>query len=440
MIDQATVNYIQKYILKKGEELETLGIDQTSSPFIDVKIVKRTERTYRVVGLLTLSPYKKETVKIDDSLKDLNFTPRKKVKLDDHAQRTLRWLEQGWIMKEIRFEKDEKTIKTMYYRMGYRLYQYQQECIQQKKDAIDREFREWKNTTKLIQINDDQIELFSYQRKRGFNSLIEVINKVLDLDFYEIEESYLFPEKWSLQKKLKFLHFVVAFLQLCLQKTNFDWKEIGASYFKKIGGSKKFDSNKQEFITHLEEWTKCPAALLGLSSLGNITPFYFSGQLIGNYSSYQFGPVHALTDLSISADDYSTKATTLWLVENRGILTRMNAEGDFIKETNSLVMCVDGHLRTSHKHCIHQLLKNSPIQQTMIWTDYDSDGFQIAKELYTVISPHRSLKLKWITHDHRIMEQWEMYEKYMTAFLKDHKLEQEQILGDVESWKRWINH
>src|SRR5690606_34192779 len=112
----------------------------------DVKIIKWTERTYRVVGLLTLStdvPNVKEE-NLDEELKNINFTPRKKVKLDDHHPVTLRWVEKGWIMKEIRFKKDEKTIESMCYRMGYRLHKYQEYQIQKKKKAIDQEFLIWK--------------------------------------------------------------------------------------------------------------------------------------------------------------------------------------------------------------------------------------------------------------------------------------------------------
>lgn len=69
---------------------------------------------------------------IDHKLESLAFTTRKKVNLDDRDPLTFRWLEEGWIIKEVRFEKDEKTVRTSHYRMGFHLYQYEQLKIQQR--------------------------------------------------------------------------------------------------------------------------------------------------------------------------------------------------------------------------------------------------------------------------------------------------------------------
>ncbi|WP_051330883.1 toprim domain-containing protein [Aneurinibacillus terranovensis] len=510
MLAPSIITYIETFILKSAEQLELTNKSNPGSPFIDVNIIKRTERTYRVVGVLTLASNVCNDASADSStsstdvstnqeespdeeLTNINFMPRKKVKLDDRHPTTLRWLEKGWIIKEVRFKKDEKTIDSMHYRMGYRLHKYQADQVQQKKDALAQEFQTWKKRAALLECTwqieqseqqpeqpeqqpeqpeqseqikqPDQIEQpeqqMSHTRQKGVQSLLNMINETYWEDLHELEVSPLFPSKWPMQKRLKFLHFVLAFLQLCVTKTDFDWKEIGASYYKKIGGSKEFDLNKEEFIAWLEDWAQCPAALLGLTSLGKITPLYFSGEIAGRFSTYHFGPVHALTDLSISEDDYSTTAATLWLVENRAVLTRMAAEKDFMKKTNSLVVCVDGHLRTSHKQCIGQLLKNSSLKnhslrQVIIWTDYDPDGLQIAKELYLAISqavpqavsqaisqaasPYGIpiLTLKWITHDHEVIANWQHYEDYMIAFLKHQKAEQEQVVGGVEDWKKWI--
>lgn len=52
MLKQDEINFIQKYMLKSGEQLD-FSINDDS--VIDVKIIKRTERTYRLTGLLTLT-------------------------------------------------------------------------------------------------------------------------------------------------------------------------------------------------------------------------------------------------------------------------------------------------------------------------------------------------------------------------------------------------
>lgn len=80
----------------------------------------------------------------------------------------------------------------------------------------------------------------------------------------------------------------------------------------------------------LEDWANAPIVTLGLISLGQITPVFFAGQLDGEYATYKRGAVHALTNLSIINESFRTKASTIWLVENRAILTRMVAKKNFI--------------------------------------------------------------------------------------------------------------
>ncbi|MGG1662738.1 DUF2399 domain-containing protein [Brevibacillus sp. NRS-1366] len=440
ILDPLFIAYLNKNILKSSEQLDLNICSTPDSPFMDVNIIKQTNRTYRIVGMLTIAAYHPDQMEEspDEELKKKNLTPRKKVQLDDTDPITLRWLENGWIMKEIRFKKDEKTVESMNYRMGYRFHCFMENQIQKKKHAIHQEIQKWNESAASLEYNLEQ-EVFC-NNKKGVQTLVILINQSFDQEHEGIEVSPLFPDRWSVEKRLKFLHFVVAFLQLAFYKTNFDWKEIGASYYQEIGGSKEFDLYKEEFISQLEDWAQCPVDSLGLTSLGRITPLYFSGQIVGRFSTYHFGPVHALTDLAIDEEEYSTKATTLWLVENRAILTRIAAEKGFLKETNSLVLCVDGHLRTSHRRCIQQLLKSGSVDQVIIWSDYDPDGLQISKELYTAISQFGSLFIKWITHKYEVISNWQQYEQYMLALLKHQKVEQEQVLGGVNDWKTWIAH
>lgn len=437
MIEESLHKYIKDFILKSGEELE--WNQPTHDGFlVDVKIIKRSERTYRVLGLLSLSIQTPKTneMLIDHKLESLAFTPRKRINLDDRDRHTFRWLEEGLIIKEVRFEKDEKTVHTSHYRMGFHFYQYEQLKIQKKVDQTRNEFLKIKNhflATHATQSNKRQ-NFFS-QRELGIQNIIEVINQ---LKPNELSTSHQFPKKWPLRKRLKYLHFVRAFCQLSLQKEEFDWKEIGAAYFQKIGGSKEFDSYKQEFIDHLEEWANIPVDELGLTSLGQITPVFFAGQLSGKYAAYNWGSVHALTNLSIANETFQTKATTLWLVENRAILTRMTATKDFLKETNSLIICIDGHLRFAHKKAITQILSNSEVEQVIIWCDYDPDGLQISKEIYLEVNQYNEITLKWVLPDQQVTVDRDQYEQYLTEFLQNNKMEQEQMMGGADKWKRWI--
>lgn len=127
-----------------------------------------------------------------------------------------------------------------------------------------------------------------------------------------------------------------------------------------------------------------------------------------------------------------------YIVENRAILTRIAHEDGFLFHTKSLLVCVDGHLRSSHKAFIHQILLNSSISQIMIWCDYDSAGLQIAEALYKEVTAFE-VRMKWIRPDQKIETSWNNYQKYMEASLEETQIEQEQVLGSVEEWNMWIS-
>lgn len=437
MIEESCLNYVEEFILKSGEELDWDSASQEHL-LMEVKIIKRSARTFRVAGFLILSdrPHLSQETSIPSELEALALTARRRIHLDDQDRQAFIWLEEGWLMKEVRFEKDEKTVRSSHYRMGFRLYQYEQIKSHQKSDQIRNEFLDIKGqilSTLSTQVKDRHVDF--HPRDIGIQHIVNVTHQ-LHVD--DLGSSNYFPKKWPLAKRLKFLHFLNAFSHICIEKDEFDWKEIGANYFQKIGGSKEFDANKQEFIGLLEEWADVQVIELGITSLGQITPIFFAGQLRGNYASYEWGPVHALTNLSIINEAYRTNATTLWLVENRAILTRIAAAGHFLRETHSIIVCVDGHVRSAHRKAISQILANSSIKQVMIWCDYDPDGLQISKEIYAAVKQHNELSIKWILPDQQMMNDFNQYEQEVLHFLEHSHMEQEQMMGGVELWRKWI--
>lgn len=438
MIEETFLQYIKVFILKSGEELELER--PNNEGLIEVKIIKRTERTLRVLGLLTISlqPLNNNEISVDPQLESIGFSSRKRVSLDDRDPQVYSWLKQGWIIKEIRFEKDEKTVRTSHYRMGFNLYQYEQLKAQKRQDQTRDEFLLIKNGILSLQGMLHSVKRKNsnpHQLENGIQNIINIIGK---LELSELNTSIQFLKKWPLAKRLKYLHFVYAFCQLSLQKEEFDWKEIGASYYQKIGGSKEFDSYKKDFLEQLEEWANAPVEMVGLISLGQITPVFFAGQLDGEYATYKWGAVHALTNLSIINESFQTKATTLWLVENRAILTRMVATKDFLKQNNSLIIGIDGHVRSAHKNTISQILSNNKVEQVIIWSDYDSEGFQIAKELHLVVQQFNELTIKWILPNQQVTSDKNEYEQYLINFLQNNQMEQEQMMGGADNWKTWI--
>jgi len=211
----------------------------------------------------------------------------------------------------------------------------------------------------------------------------------------------------------------------------FDFKEIGATLFDKIGGSKVFDREQKEFIEELERVFSVQTGDCGLISLGKITPVFFAGELTGTFSHYQQGVIHALTDDAILKDTYKTEANIIWLVENRAILTRMAKETSFLQITNSFILCLDGQIRSAHKMLIRQIVAT---QTVIVWTDFDSAGLTIAMHAVQMINT----PYKIIARDNQIFSDIEVYKNWLLGELEVAEHEQEQQLGDVEQWMKWI--
>lgn len=430
MINQHLFDYLTTYFLNKGEQFDLNHI--FSNHFMEIPIVKSTKRTYRKVGILIIGRADAEIngQELDKSLNDLKMTPNKKLNINDNPQ-LLKWVEEGWLIKEIRLKQDGKSVQRQHYRMGYRLFQYEQNQKQQQMEQLLNELHELQTNFNNITFSEDS----PYIQQKIYTTIKDAFMEICDAE--KLKNTTHFPKTWSIKKRLKFLHFVLATVKIASSKQQFDWKEIGSAYYQKIGGSKVFDRNQDEFLHLFEEWTSYPAVDFGLTSLGHITPVFFAGQVKGRYSSYECGPVHALTNLSISVDEYETNVETVWIVENRGILTRLASEHLFLQEQSVLAICCDGHIRSAHRQFIQQLIHNSQLKQVLIWTDYDDDGVIIAKELYKIIAG-KLATIKWIGPTGEIYKTWSDYEQAMEQFLKQKKMEQEEMTGDVTLWKKWI--
>ncbi|WP_162616125.1 DUF2399 domain-containing protein [Paenibacillus lutimineralis] len=404
---------------------------------IDIPVVKRTVRTYRQVGILTLTTDMQQWQ--DTSVPDvdlLKWTPGRRATLEDEQQ-AFEWLSAGWIIKEMRLKRDGKTTDKLCYRMGYRLFALQWQRQDQERTKLAEQLESCRSRAARLQRQGTSV--IQNERKTLISLLQSRLIAHSSLTIDELEGAELFQAQWSNLKRIQFLHFILAFILVSNEQDVFDWKEIGARYYKEIGGSKVFDTHKDEFIRTLELWAGQSATHLGLISPGQITPIYFSGPLEGQWSVHRPGPVHALTDISAVQDDYHTSASTLWLVENRGILTRIAADQHFAEKSNCLIICVDGHIRSSHKMLIHRLVANNSINQVLMWSDYDEDGFGIAREMMEAVSASK-LMLKWICHDHQIITNWMDYQTYMKKLLQESSIEQEQVLGGYKDWNRWIDH
>ncbi|WP_339254553.1 DUF2399 domain-containing protein [Paenibacillus sp. FSL P2-0136] len=428
------LSFISRNYLKKDEQLEMPTVISDDS-LVDIDIVKRTARTLRRVGIITVAWQDGLSAEEPPEQQLLRWTVGKRALLDDNQQ-TFDWLSKGWIVKEVRFKQDGKSVDRIYYRMGYLLYvQLINKQKDTERDIIDQfTFYQSEAARRM-----EEIMCVPGERMLQLKGLTIFLTDSLAWSIGTLKDQVVFPANWSVSKRIHSLHFLLAFGMISCTKEIFDWKEIGAQYYPGIGGSKAFDLSKIEFLNMLETLSGQPAEALGMISGGQITPIYFASTLEGKWSNFQAGPVHALTNISVSQDQYSTTATTLWLVENRAVLTRMSAEPHFLQETNSMIVCVDGHIRSVHRYFIRQLLNNSAIDQVIMWSDYDEAGLQIAREMYQSLSGH-DVRHKWICPDHSILTSWPEYQQRLEDLLQYTKLEQEIVLGEAEDWRSWINH
>ncbi|MBP2243113.1 hypothetical protein J2Z40_003701 [Cytobacillus eiseniae] len=424
MIDNAWKDYLYEHILLKDEELNLLDIRENNG-MIDIPIIKKTARTRRMVAMLTVGDNNQDVPPIN-LVKD--FTSPRTKKQFELTNVIYEWIRNGWVIREYRLAKDERTVKSEQFRMGLSLFQYKKQMKDQQETEKNDSFLEWKNQWKQIQKTSSSSNL---KRKEKLNRLNDILDEMaMKGNIDDIGTA------WRFQKQLLFLHFLAAFYQISMIEHHFDWKQIGAKYYQKIGGSKEFDAYKKEFIEVAEELLEYPLQLLGLSSLGTITPIYFTGPMQGQSVSYKYGPIHATTDLAVFTENFQTDAEVLWLVENRGIVTRMAYEKNFLTSSKSFILGIDGQLRSAHRRLIEQLVSN--VKQVIIWTDVDEAGFIIAKDVGETVEKSQAVT-KWVVPPLEVVLNLEEFQSRYEGAIQVQKEEQEQEIGGVERWKKWIS-
>ncbi|MGN7387846.1 hypothetical protein [Sporosarcina sp. SAFN-015] len=396
--------FLETFICKAGESIHPVGNQEW-------EIQKWTARTFKTLGnVLASTEYDMFPAK---ELVQLGLKPksrRTKLPISDELQSEA--LQKGWLIQEIRFKPDGRTPASIDYRMGPGLYEYERRKIEEDLEA-DRLL-----TQKLLsEINASRDRLPQ--------------NLMQEMERFALEE--VDSEGWGKERIYKFTHFLIAFLQLKKQQNRMEYKEIGATYYRRIGGSKEFDTYKEAFIARIEKWIEAPISEVGIVSTGSIVPIFFTGNVTGEFSTYSIGVVHATTDIAVSAEEFRTTANVIWLVENRAILTRMATELTFLWETSSIVLGIDGQVRGAHRKMIQQLCRNSSIEQIIIWVDYDAAGIVIARELASIVD---GMKVHFVGTDGKVFGDHEEYSAWVKS---SNEAEQEMTLGGPAEWKLVIN-
>ncbi|MEB7772433.1 DUF2399 domain-containing protein [Kurthia gibsonii] len=391
--------FLEATFLKKGETIER--VEEIDGLFV-FHIIKHTARRYLRVAQFKIAKKIVGQLEIPKEIRALKFTPKAKRNLDVfNIENIYEWLQAGWIVQETRYNADGMTVASVDYRMGPA---YEQ-ALQYKQQQ----------TLEVEQEHIKQLEAKSKQLN-------------LPIIFKQAMVDEQLPLNWSFSKRLRYKEFCLALYALYEKKGLYDFKEIGASLYDRIGGSKYFDVHREEFLGQLA-FSGIDVSLYGLVSTGKIVSIHFTGDVEHPYAKYTIGAVHATTDNAVYVAPFSTTNTTLWLVENRAILTRMAVEVEFLKQTNSCVVCLDGQIRSAHRAFIEQL-EQTKIKQTIIWTDTDVAGITIAKHAAEIIDG----PVKWIGRDFEVYDVFQLFEQAHVG--RAH--EQEQQLGGVEQWMKWI--
>lgn len=397
-------DFLEAFICKAGETIHPVSIQEW-------EIQKWTARTFKTLGnVLAVNDYDMFPAK---ELVQLGLKPKsRRTKLPISDELLSEALQKGWLIQEIRFKPDGRTPASIVYRMGPGLYEYEKRRMEEALEA-DRLL-----TQKLLsEINVTQDRLLQKLMR--------------EMEHFALEE--VDSEGWGKERVHKFTHFLMAFLQLKKQQKQMEFKEIGANYYRRIGGSKEFDTYRDAFIARIEKWIEAPISEIGIVSTGFIVPIYFTGDVTGEFSKYSVGVVHATTDNAVAVEEFSTTAHIIWLVENRAILTRMATERQFLISTSSLVIGVDGQVRGAHRKMIQQLCRSSSIEKIMIWVDYDDAGIVIARELASIVD---RMKIRFVGTDGKVFDAHGEYAAWVKSI---NDAEQEMTLGGPTEWRILIN-
>lgn len=398
-----TKEFIQKFVCRAGESVEQLSSNEW-------QIQRWTARTFKSIGnIFAVENY---DINPNEEITKLKLRPNtRRDTLPISEQQIEEVLHRGWLIQEVRFMKDGRTPESTVYRMGPGLYAYKK--LKMEKLA---------ETDELLK----QVLLKEVERTKNILPE-EFLHKANGFANEAIDS-----ESWVKERVRKFRHFLIAYLQLRRQKSTMEYKEIGATYYKEIGGSKVFDHYREFFIERLEKWLNAPIHELGIISLGTIVPIFFAGNLTGKYSSYSHGTIHSTTDFAMLDEHFQTDDKILWLVENRAVLTRMAKEREFLQDTGSFVMAVDGQIKGAHRKLIRQICRHSSIEKVLIWVDYDKSGQIIAGNLVNLV---KDIPYQLIGNADNVFSTYEAYIKWSKTIKH---AEQEMTLGGVKQWNRWI--
>ncbi|AKG34190.1 hypothetical protein VK70_06035 [Paenibacillus durus ATCC 35681] len=465
LLNTEIIDFICTHYLSKGSELEQATLSESGRRF-EIDIFKAGSRTRRRIGKITGGHTDTDLAhenSVPEVLERLFHSPRVR-KSERELLREIRdaslcngGLAEGWIMRKDRYESDGKTVARTEYVMGYTLYIHLERKRRRAQEREKQTIANWNARLGTILEERNKVpdgRIGKENRHLLWNFIEDMAAKLEHCSDYKAVFKVIWNKEqpWQGRKLEFYVDFIIALAEIATARAHFDWKEIGARYYREIGGSKRFDPYKADFLEAAEEQIGCPLPLIGLCSAGTVTPIYFAGELSGRGGfAYPQGFLHAVTDVTVWKTEFRTGCHTLWLTENRAVLTRMSAEPDFLLNSGSLIIGLDGQLRSGHRKLIKDVLTGSKsIGQVIVWCDGDKSGLDIARNVHALLDSASPEAVKWILpaagdpkgNDPRscLFRTWEAYEAAALAGLDRNEAdEQEAEMGDTDIWNMWMD-
>lgn len=359
-------------------------------------------------------------------------------------------IEAGYLTKWTRLAKDGVSIVSTLIGPGRILEKAIETKRQNNTDNAIQWLRAQKN--KLTLLKEYPINSLAEIQQRGVLSILDKVAcalQELEDNIYCVSEMpvLVLGENWSrfsLNKSSNGFMLGVEFLLalsnvLFLNSEGFEWKEIGATTFEEIGGSKRFDANKEILIKIAESVSNTAMSDLGLLSNGSLYSIY----LAGNYRiSYADGSdenrsrpgLYAITNVQVQ-DIKSIKfhGEVVVCTENRALLLKMYKTG-WLKNEKVLVIGVDGQVKSAHQHILG-LLAQAKLK-FFIWPDTDNAGMIIGKKLKEILPDAELVLVDYLNKDILTVPSYKQWAFTLASNQSFKDREQENFLGDPILWEK----
>jgi len=356
----------------------------------------------------------------------------------------------GHLAKWTRFAKDGISISSILVGPGLLI----EEAIRNQRETNFERIIHWTNEQKkrLASIKTLQQSGLSQKQKVGVARVLDRVTSALTEleDFIEHngEQPCLkIGDSWTRFSTNKFPNgFTIGvefLLSLCnvmfLNIKGFEWKEIGATAYEEIGGSKRFDGNKDALIKVTEKISNIALSDMGLLSNGSLYPIYLAGNYKivynnGTEDCHSKPGIYAITNVQVEEiESIDFPGEIVICTENRALLLKMYMS-QWLEDSRVLAIGIDGQVKSAHELLLRLL--NQVKLKFFIWPDTDNAGMVIAKTLKDIIPDAEIVLVDCQNKNIQTISNYSEWVAALSANTSFKDREQENFLGDSSLWDK----